>query len=682
MPRQFILPNDDTIEYIIGIDFGHGETSAAICRVNYQNNTFKDPEDIDLTGSGNKAIPSTMFIKEEADGQQTIYIGYQAVAEQCNLSEGNFYAYFKRSPETLDYEKYPELVVMRTFMQKVYETICLQRAGELMEGNTIKNNHVVFIACPSQSLQWGDNAMQNYVQLALDAGLPIAGATIDNKFTLSGIVRESRAAYIRAMQKDEAAKKATKGILVIDYGSSTIDLTYYKEGEKPLDKGYSIGASEVESLIYAYLEEEHPELGGEQNPEAARMLKENAPHISKALLYEIRKAKENFYTNFNYANKLELRYKFRPRIDTRTIDVEFSKSLLVNTILKQYIEKVKEAFVDFKENVIHNDIVTLLVITGGASRMDFVRIIARNAFGDEAIELKPQDASLTVSNGIATAGRADVLLYYLAKELLSRDISSIYTYVRPRAIERIGNLVLNTMQEAYESFSNGYKNKQNTISELTKDVKKRLTKIQPSFKKELDNAFCESIQAYINEHIVPEINNYLQIHFPQYKVSIGNYIVPNDMSISLSHEDLETITVAINDSIIQISEGLIVALLHLVYNIIADTSTAIYDTIRNAATYLINKTRPYGEEIPYRSISEDIKNNRVEWTDADTVVGETQRQEVFKNFIEKKPSYLDQLKKNIEEKVPSFDSACDADQKKVIEDYIIYEINRIQMQIK
>ena len=33
MKKNFIVPNPEQLEYIIGIDFGHGETSAAICRI-------------------------------------------------------------------------------------------------------------------------------------------------------------------------------------------------------------------------------------------------------------------------------------------------------------------------------------------------------------------------------------------------------------------------------------------------------------------------------------------------------------------------------------------------------------------------------------------------------------------------------------------------------------------------
>ena len=81
-----------------------------------------------------------------------------------------------------------------------------------------------------------------------------------------GIVRESRAAYIRALQKDDVKQYATEGILVVDYGSSTIDITYYKEGDNPIDRGYPLGASEVERGIFDYLKEPHNDLGEDQNP--------------------------------------------------------------------------------------------------------------------------------------------------------------------------------------------------------------------------------------------------------------------------------------------------------------------------------------------------------------------------------------------------------------------------------
>ena len=453
MCKQFIVPQEGVIEYVIGIDFGHGETSAAISRVDSKD----DPEDIVFAGSKQKTIPSALFIHEEPNGEETVYIGDRAVAEYGKGEGNRFHAYFKESPESLDEKNNPAIPLMKKFMWEVYKTICLRRAGELMEGDRIKNNHVVFIACPSESLKWGKNAMNNYVQLALDAGLPIAGATVNNKYVLSGIVRESRAAYIRALQKHEVSQKASEGILVIDFGSSTIDMTYYKKGEKPVDKGYSIGASSVEERIYEYLKHDWPELGRGQNPHALQLIEANHPCIKTSCVFSMRKAKESFYTGYEYANNVEIQFKFMPWINEEKLDVELSKETIENFILPDYIRLVNGAFEDFNTTVIQKSPITLLVLTGGASQMNFVERIAKSVFGGNVQLLPPQDPSLTVSNGIATAGRADINLFYLSKNLFSDPTvanPTIIDSVIEAASSCIAAEVIKDMLYYYESFKN------------------------------------------------------------------------------------------------------------------------------------------------------------------------------------------------------------------------------------
>ena len=113
MKKNFVVPNPEQIEYIIGIDFGHGETSAAITRIDSKY----DPEDIEIT-EGKKAIPSVMRI----DSEGKITLGDEAV-HQYTREGGNFYAYFKQSPNTLDEQEIPNLHVMKLFMKSVYDEL-------------------------------------------------------------------------------------------------------------------------------------------------------------------------------------------------------------------------------------------------------------------------------------------------------------------------------------------------------------------------------------------------------------------------------------------------------------------------------------------------------------------------------------------------------------------------------
>lgn len=673
MKKNFVVPNPEEIEYVIGIDFGHGETSAAITRIDSE----KDPEDIDFTGTGKKAIPSVMHVGSE----NKITLGDEAV-HQYTKEGGNFYAYFKQSPNTLDEQEIPNLHVIKLFMKNVYETICYRRSGELMEGSIIKQNHVVFIACPSKSKKWDDQAMQNYVQLALDAGLPIAGVSIDDKFTLSGIVRESRAAYIRMLQKDEAAQKSKEGILVVDYGSSTIDITYYKEDENPVDKGYSLGASIVEESIFNYLQEYHKKLDGDQAPDFLKSLKEQNFPLYTGVLYKMRKQKETFYTDFSFANSIEISYKF-PRIYGKIeLDVEISKETLAQEILKIYIANVKRAFADFKENVIKDKPITLLVLTGGASRMNFVHDLAKSVFGNVKM-LPPQDPSLTVSNGIATAGRADIKLYYMAKELLNKKIpDKVYQDVKNNTIENMLNLIIDEVHRVYNNFKQGLSSpKRNNLADLEVLVKENINSLESKYRFELDSAFRENLQKYINDDIQLDIQEYKDKYFPTYEISAPTkYNTPQNISISFTPENLNTINTTIGDSVDEITESFVEGVGKLAWNIIAGIIVIGVDGFINVTRAIGNFFRD--KPVKYIDIDKELDDVTLSLNDKNTILNDSKRKNVYDTFISKKENYKTSLKNDISNKMPSFKAECNATAKEIISQYIIDEINRIQLQIK
>lgn len=668
---QFVVPKESEIEYVIGIDFGHGETSAAICRVGDN----KDPEDIDITGTGQCVIPSTMYIDTNGEMEET-FIGKGAITKYGNGGTGDFYAYFKHSPETLDEKRDPSIRVMKLFMRKVYETICVRRAGELMEGNRIKANHVVFIACPSKSQNWNEQAMQNYVQLALEAGLPIAGASIDGKFSISGIVRESRAAYIRALQKDDVRQIVTKGILVIDYGSSTIDITYYKEGEKPVDKGYPVGASRVEQSIFEYLKDIHTDLDGGQNPNAVREMEEKYPNVATIFLYGIRKSKEDFYTDFAFANELEFGFRFRPRVEASKIDVAISKET-IEKILASYKQDVQKAFEDFKKTIIKDSQVTVMVLTGGASRMNFVQDLAKKVFGEDVKILPPQNPSLTVSNGIATAGKADIRLYYIAQKIFSDTkimVPDLSDDIARNASIGIANNIIDLMHSWYRSFSN--QSSDESLVFLREKIAKELqNKGDDIYKKNVQTAFNCNIESHIKYVVDTQLKKYVEEQFPEFnfdnvaKQEIGN------ISIQLSQSILMVLNKTIGDSVQAIEEGVGMFVAKALWNI----AVGGVDLLRNA--YKAVKDILNGEELEW---NDDLKEYYANFNDANTKLNMSDREKVYNAFKNNKSSYQESLQQLVRWKMMNkeFEEMVNNSGKEAIGKYVTTELNNIQLLIK
>lgn len=169
------------IEYVIGIDLGHGETSAAICPMQWDtlDNQLDPAKDLEMEPN-RKVIPSAITIT--ADG--TAKIGTAAFDPNI-LKQAQVNVCFKMKPQDINGKA--EKLMIR-FMKEVYRKIRENNGGMLTD-----DNHLVYIATPSG---WDKTAQELYLQMAVEAGLP-----------MGGITRESRAAFVRA-QHDPTANLA------------------------------------------------------------------------------------------------------------------------------------------------------------------------------------------------------------------------------------------------------------------------------------------------------------------------------------------------------------------------------------------------------------------------------------------------------------------------------------------
>lgn len=214
-------------EFIIGIDFGHGETSA--CFYDLQNS--KEPLlDLDMS-PGKKTTISAVAILEQ-EGRDTISIGAAAIQNAPYAKD--FQVSFKKRPSEMTSVERNRMLL---FMKGVYSGI-LDRHPDFKT-----RDHVVYIARPSQDKLWKSEE-DAYLKIAEEAGLPVAG-----------IQRESRAAYFRARTQTgtKIDTQVKNGVLIVDFGSSTIDFTYLNEKlSMPIDDGCTLGASEVERSLLKY----------------------------------------------------------------------------------------------------------------------------------------------------------------------------------------------------------------------------------------------------------------------------------------------------------------------------------------------------------------------------------------------------------------------------------------------
>ena len=253
-------------EFIIGIDFGHGETSAAFYDLKAQ-----EKKDLDIL-PGLKVVKSAVAILDQ-EGKETISIGDAAIQNAPFAKD--FQIAFKKRPSEMNETERGRMV---KFMKGVYAEILN------CHPDYKSRQHVVYIARPSQDELWKSEE-EAYLKIAEDAGLPVAG-----------IQKESRAAYFRARtqpdSKIDAQVKA--GVLIVDFGSSTIDFTYLNNKlSKPIDDGCPLGASEVEKTLLRYA------MGNPSDgymPEFVKLYGNNNESIPyNQMLYKFREAKEQYY---------------------------------------------------------------------------------------------------------------------------------------------------------------------------------------------------------------------------------------------------------------------------------------------------------------------------------------------------------------------------------------------------
>lgn len=412
------------IEYVIGIDLGHGETSAALCALEWDklDDQLEAPKDLEMEPN-RKVIPSAITITEDGNA----FIGTAAFSPEI-LKKAKVNVCFKQRPENIDGEA--EKLMIR-FMKEVYRKIRENKGGLLTD-----TNHLVYIATPSG---WDSRAQDLYLKMAEKAGMP-----------MGGITKESRAAFIKA-QLDPTAnlgKNIEKGAIVFDMGSSTLDFTYHNAKlSRMIDNGYDCGASAVEKAMFKDLAD-HNDSIGEFN--------RKYPDLVDFLLFETRRAKEEIYFDTN--KKYKRTINFEDFIDDEDLEderfrIKYEPSQL-NEFLTSigYIGSIRDAMKDFINNHINGQNIYGVFLTGGASRMDFIKPLVSECWGVYQDKIfRDDDPSLTISQGVAEVARTD-----LRTSDINADLEPLFKKVNGNEVynhfvEIFGQYIYNNVAEGVEN---------------------------------------------------------------------------------------------------------------------------------------------------------------------------------------------------------------------------------------
>jgi len=315
------------------------------------------------------------------------------------------------------------------FIESVFKSI--------IESNTMIHedpcNYRLYVACPSE---WDKNQIDEYIKFLHERGV-----------RCEEVVQESRAAYMAFRDTiigNTINDKEIPGVLVIDFGSSTIDFTYFG-GDKTINHGYQKGAHRVEEIIFDYLCENEPTAKAAFN-KLTEALNGDELLAKTLLVYATRNMKEQFFTDLAenedaLFEDIVLKNLVIPGKDSGVVFTgadafgfdygEGCDKEKMKKILNGYIEDVKSAFLDFKKkdgvgNINH------IILTGGASKMQFIRELTEEVFNVHKYSSKEisdgkidtlhidDEPSYSISRGIAKYGTYRTLSEPIRKAIEDR----------------------------------------------------------------------------------------------------------------------------------------------------------------------------------------------------------------------------------------------------------------------
>lgn len=585
---NLIIPDKSKHQYVVGIDFGHGETSAAICELEWDKEAGqREGNALDIfvdRKAGRKVIPSAIC---RVKGK--IFIGDEAF-EHMTDNEG-IRVCFKQKPQSIDGQAE---VLMIDYMRAVYARI------RESEDRLTDTNHIVYIARPSG---WQDEeAKELYRQMALRAGIP-----------LSGLTSESRAAIFYAQHSPNVsyANEIAEGAIVFDLGSSTVDFTYLSDTDKPIDDGYNLGASIIDTIIYEEMILKSDEM---------KEFVSKYPEYAGALKFRARKFKEEAYSRSaesKTTDSFDLDQIILP--DEKAYDeygdvhvkLKIQNLQELNDLIERkahYITHLRDALLAFQQEKLSGKTINGVFLTGGASRMNFIHSMIAETLHlpEEKVKYDKDNPSLTISRGIAMLGVADAITGVLVttlKESIPVFLSDEKMF--ERLLEALSSNISKEAWTAVQSACNDWvKHGQTTDrDELKKKIEESIKQFQRNRLSEVVNSAIQSFVKDESERIRKEMNKIISRYAPGQEISdIGNVSIGNQQAIVDSMASMTELINAIDKSM-----GDIIA--DVLWKVLAAVLWGVF-----AIPYYILKSILTSDESKRKDKAKDILNKESEIT--------------------------------------------------------------------
>lgn len=421
----------------IGIDLGHCETAAALPRQLKNDSRYEVRR---LVAENKDQVILTQVVL--TDEQMRMLSGNlrPSYSELCELgeikignrlpayiSDGEKFCYFKVPPKDFDKpcgnteaaKKYgiTHGQIMACYIFAFIK--CLFKYNDTDLRGARPEDVVLLIGCPTTE-DWTEPAAQiDYAKLIKQA------ANVRDV----RIVPESRAAMFSSVENEKNKISAINGAVVFDFGSSTADCTYMLLGRKIIEYSWTLGASEIERQMTHEAYQTAVKSQGMFDMEMTSFADIEG---------QLRTAKEGYYDGQYGPNGHPMFCSFKVSGSGQYVDApvrindEFMKKVtgektiqvlcdsrtlksgtwmsLCEAFFEEAKKKIQDssyAVIDKNGNVDHKKCeIDTIVLTGGASKMDFIYELCRKVFSNVKIRVEDNPAH-TVSNGLGWVAVSD-----------------------------------------------------------------------------------------------------------------------------------------------------------------------------------------------------------------------------------------------------------------------------------
>lgn len=225
---------------------------------------------------------------------------------------------------------------------------------------------------------------------------------ISSIIPLDWVIPDSMAVYFKFYAE---ANFSASSALVINIDSRSIDFTAYNEnGKQSFLKVYEHGSCAIANLIYKYFEE-HDENFNKAKEEGEALCSSNNIDWRNAVIHYINFKKELFYNSELSGLRLDLSNRVICPGKRRVFDdCEISKKQL-DEIFAPYRQTLLQDMNDVKQRLAKgkNGIPGIVMLTGESSRMPWLQRLVTDVFSDSQV-FRDADPSYVVSDGLAYYG--------------------------------------------------------------------------------------------------------------------------------------------------------------------------------------------------------------------------------------------------------------------------------------